>query len=134
MTHLFSRQVEEREVFQATWESEILQTQETQRREYRAFVIELYREYQQRLGLLPDNNTEETLNEAEKKLDGKEIVKAAADRIQQSLDKTKKRSGSTSSNATDDQSSSNRRRQSSSASMFSQLSSSSSDAKEKVPQ
>ncbi|KAI9018785.1 hypothetical protein CLU79DRAFT_818781 [Phycomyces nitens] len=86
MTHLFTRHIEEMEVLQATWASDLLQTQQTQRQEYRDFVIELYREYQLRLASLTDENNlkpEDTLAMAEKKLDGKEIVAAAAGRIPQ---------------------------------------------------
>jgi hypothetical protein len=86
MTTIFTRQVEEMEVFQATWQSDILQTQQTQRQEYREFVIELYREYQSRLTSLSDEQhlkPEDTLAVAEKKLDGKEMVAAAASRVRQ---------------------------------------------------
>ncbi|KAI7907621.1 uncharacterized protein BX663DRAFT_547320 [Cokeromyces recurvatus] len=82
MTTLFTRQVEEMEVFQATWQSEIMQTQQTQRQEYRDFVIELYRAYQSTLASLSDSEhlkPEDTL----KKLDGKEIVAIAANRMRQ---------------------------------------------------
>ncbi|KAI9323160.1 hypothetical protein BX666DRAFT_1883930 [Dichotomocladium elegans] len=84
MTHLFARHVEDMEVFQATWASDIMQTQETQRREYRLFVIELYREYQRRLVALAEEKNlkpEEVLIEAERSLDGKDIVKTAAERV-----------------------------------------------------
>ncbi|RCH77892.1 hypothetical protein CU097_000316, partial [Rhizopus azygosporus] len=66
MTSLFTRHVEEMELFEATWQSDILQLQQTQRQEYREFVIELYREYQ---------------NRSEEKPDGKEMVEAAASRV-----------------------------------------------------
>ncbi|CAO3698796.1 unnamed protein product [Rhizopus microsporus] len=66
MTSLFTRHVEELELFEATWQSDILQLQQTQRQEYREFVIELYREYQ---------------NRSEEKPDGKEMVEAAASRV-----------------------------------------------------
>ncbi|KAI9474059.1 MAG: hypothetical protein EXX96DRAFT_541704 [Benjaminiella poitrasii] len=84
MTTIFTRQVEEMEIFQATWQSEIMQAQQTQRQEYREFVIELYREYQSRLASLSDEEhlkPEDTLVLAEKKLDGKEIVAAAANHM-----------------------------------------------------
>lgn len=85
MTHLFARHVEEMEVFQATWASDILQIQQTQRREYRLFVVELYREYQARLAALMDDGTggggSLSLNEAERKLDGKDMIKVAAERV-----------------------------------------------------
>jgi hypothetical protein len=80
MTSIFTRQIEEMEIFQATWQSDILQTQQTQRQEYREFVIELYREYQSRLASVSKDNT---IAGAEKKLDGKEIVHAAAGRVRQ---------------------------------------------------
>ncbi|KAK4519967.1 uncharacterized protein ATC70_010211 [Mucor velutinosus] len=95
MTTIFTRQVEEMEVFQATWQSDILQTQQTQRQEYREFVIELYKEYQSRLASLSDEQhlkSEDnalgvlavaTTAVAEKKLDGKEMVAAAASRVRQ---------------------------------------------------
>ncbi|EPB91034.1 hypothetical protein HMPREF1544_02103 [Mucor circinelloides 1006PhL] len=95
MTTIFTRQVEEMEVFQATWQSDILQTQQTQRQEYREFVIELYKEYQSRLASLSDEQhlkSEDnalgvlavaTSAVAEKKLDGKEMVAAAASRVRQ---------------------------------------------------
>jgi hypothetical protein len=78
MTTIFTRQVEETELFQATWQSDILQTQQTQRQEYREFVIELYREYQSRLAFISDNDK---VSAERKKLDGKEIVAAAAGRM-----------------------------------------------------
>ncbi|KAL9553347.1 hypothetical protein MBANPS3_003321 [Mucor bainieri] len=95
MTTIFTRQVEEMEVFQATWQSDILQTQQTQRQEYREFVIELYKEYQSRLASLSDEQhlkaednalgvlAVATTAVAEKKLDGKEMVAAAASRVRQ---------------------------------------------------
>lgn len=83
MTTIFTRQVEEMEVFQATWQSDILQTQQTQRQEYREFVIELYREYQSRLASLSDEQHLKPQDIAEKKLDGKEMVAAAASRVRQ---------------------------------------------------
>ncbi|KAL0095865.1 hypothetical protein J3Q64DRAFT_1629430 [Phycomyces blakesleeanus] len=86
LSSLFARHTEEMEVLQATWASDLLQTQQTQRQEYRDFVIELYREYQLRLASLTDENNlkpEDTLAMAEKKLDGKEIIAAAAGRIPQ---------------------------------------------------
>lgn len=95
MTTIFTRQVEEMEVFQATWQSDILQTQQTQRQEYREFVIELYREYQSRLASLSDEQHLKSEDNAlgvmavaataaaEKKLDGKEMVAAAAGRVRQ---------------------------------------------------
>ncbi|CEP15593.1 hypothetical protein [Parasitella parasitica] len=95
LTAIFTRQVEEMELFQATWQSDILQTQQTQRQEYREFVIELYKEYQSRLASLSDEqhlkSQDHTLGlmavantaEAEKKLDGKEMVAAAASRVRQ---------------------------------------------------
>lgn len=86
MTHLFARHVEDMEVFQATWASDILQTQQTQRQEYRSFVIELYQEYQQRLAALSHEKNlkpEDVLLEAEKNLDGKDIVSVAAERVRQ---------------------------------------------------
>ncbi|KAI7886679.1 hypothetical protein K492DRAFT_155950 [Lichtheimia hyalospora FSU 10163] len=86
MTHLFARHVEDMEVFQATWASDILQTQQTQRQEYRSFVIELYQEYQQRLAALSDEKNlkpEDVLLEVEKNLDGKDIVSVAAERVRQ---------------------------------------------------
>ncbi|KAI9361978.1 hypothetical protein BD770DRAFT_360710 [Pilaira anomala] len=79
-TTLFTRQVEETEMFQATWQSDILQVQQTQRQEYREFVIELYREYQSRLSHLSDEKQQDVLT----KLDGKEIVAVAAGRVKQS--------------------------------------------------
>ncbi|KAI9269203.1 hypothetical protein BDA99DRAFT_417379, partial [Phascolomyces articulosus] len=97
MTHLFARHVEDMEVFQATWASDILQTQQTQRREYRAFVIELYREYQQRLVTLSNEKNlkpEDTLIEAEKNLDGKDIVKVAAERMKENDVKRRRQSSS----------------------------------------
>ena len=97
MTHLFAKHVEDMEIFQATWASEILQTQQTQRREYRAFVIELYREYQQRLAALSNEKNlkpEDTLIEAEKNLDGKDIVKVAAERIKENDVKRRRQSSS----------------------------------------
>ncbi|KAI7866040.1 hypothetical protein BDF14DRAFT_1882937 [Spinellus fusiger] len=87
MTHLFASHVEDMEVFQATWASDLLQAQQTQRQEYRDFVIELYREYQFRLASLTDGNSgrpeDDTLVMAGKKLDGKEIIATAAGRIPQ---------------------------------------------------
>lgn len=85
MTTIFTRQVEEMEIFQATWQSDIMQTQQTQRQEYREFVIELYREYQSRLASLSEEEKEDNTSvvAAEKKLDGKEIVAAAASRVKQ---------------------------------------------------
>ncbi|KAI8888399.1 hypothetical protein K501DRAFT_240777 [Backusella circina FSU 941] len=85
MTTIFTRQVEETELFQATWQSDILQTQQTQRQEYREFVIELYREYQSRLAFISDNNNNDKVSPSaeRKKLDGKEIVAAAAGRMRQ---------------------------------------------------
>ncbi|KAF1804441.1 hypothetical protein FB192DRAFT_1339166 [Mucor lusitanicus] len=96
MTTIFTRQVEEMEVFQATWQSDILQTQQTQRQEYREFVIELYKEYQSRLASLSDEQQHLKAEDnalgvlavantavAEKKLDGKEMVAAAASRVRQ---------------------------------------------------
>ncbi|OBZ85856.1 Protein C12orf4, partial [Choanephora cucurbitarum] len=87
MTTLFTRQVEEMEIFQATWQSDILQMRQTQRHQYREFVIELYHEYQARLASLSDEQQmlrlEDTLAMAEKKIDGKELVAAAASRIKQ---------------------------------------------------
>ncbi|KAF7723555.1 hypothetical protein EC973_001844 [Apophysomyces ossiformis] len=86
MTSLFARHVEEMELSRATWDSDILQTQQTQRREYREFVIELYREYQLRLAALSNEKhlqPEDALAVAGKKLDGKEIVAAAASRVRQ---------------------------------------------------
>ncbi|KAI8143621.1 hypothetical protein BJV82DRAFT_611127 [Fennellomyces sp. T-0311] len=97
MTHLFARHVEDMEVFQATHASDILQTQQTQRREYRAFVIELYREYQQRLAALSDEKNlkpEDALIEAERALDGKDIVKVAAERMKESDVKRRRQSSS----------------------------------------
>lgn len=82
MTSLFTRQVEEMEVFQATWQSDIMQTQQTQRQEYREFVIELYKEYQSRLTSLSDEQQKDLIA-AEKKLDGKEMVALAASRVRQ---------------------------------------------------
>ncbi|KAI8351802.1 hypothetical protein EDC96DRAFT_288966 [Choanephora cucurbitarum] len=87
MTTLFTRQVEEMEIFQATWQSDILQMRQTQRHQYREFVIELYQEYQARLASLTDEQQmlrlEDTLAMAEKKIDGKELMAAAASRIKQ---------------------------------------------------
>ncbi|KAI7860230.1 hypothetical protein BDC45DRAFT_493946 [Circinella umbellata] len=97
MTHLFARHVEDMELFQATWASNILQTQQTQRREYRDFVIELYREYQQRLAALSNEKNlkpEDTLIEAERNLDGKDIVKVAAERIKENDVKRRRQSSS----------------------------------------
>lgn len=74
-----TRHTEETQLLQATWQSDILQTQQTQRQEYREFVIELYREYQSRLSSLPDDKQDESL--AMSKLDGKEIVDTAAHRV-----------------------------------------------------
>lgn len=82
MTTLFTRQVEEMEVFQATWQSDIMQTQQTQRQEYREFVIELYKEYQSRLTSLSDEQQKDLIA-AEKKIDGKEMVALAASRVRQ---------------------------------------------------
>lgn len=79
MTSIFTRHVEEMELFQATWQSDLLQTQQTQRQEYREFVIELYREYQTKIASLSDEKRDLLI--AEKKLDGKEIVEAAASRV-----------------------------------------------------
>ncbi|KAI8083759.1 hypothetical protein BDF21DRAFT_437960 [Thamnidium elegans] len=81
MTTIFTRQVEEAEIFQATWQSDILQTQQMQRNEYREFVIELYREYQSRLSNMSDEKQQDAL--AMSKLDGKEIVAVAAGRVRQ---------------------------------------------------
>ncbi len=81
MTNIFTRQVEEMEVFQATWQSDIMQTQQTQRQEYREFVIELYKEYQSRLSLISDEKLQSSM--IEKKLNGKEIVAIAASRVRQ---------------------------------------------------
>ncbi|KAI8640997.1 hypothetical protein BD408DRAFT_403732 [Parasitella parasitica] len=97
LTTIFTRQVEDMQVFQATWQSDILQTQQTQRQEYREFVIELYKEYQARLASLSDEQHLKTQDNAlglmaeantaaaaaEKKLDGKEMVAAAASRVRQ---------------------------------------------------
>lgn len=67
---------EELRLFQISCQSDILHTQQTQRQEYREFVIELYREYQSRLALLPEDDAL-----ALSKLDGKEIVDTAARRV-----------------------------------------------------
>lgn len=111
MTHLFARHVEEMEVFQATWASDILQIQQTQRREYRLFVVELYREYQARLASLMDDGSSPglSLNEAERKLDGKDMVKVAAERV--------RKASSSSSSLEDNGSARSRNRQNSSASL-----------------
>ncbi|KAI8341446.1 hypothetical protein BC941DRAFT_467500 [Chlamydoabsidia padenii] len=55
-THLYEQHVEEMEIRQATFASDMLQTQQSQRQEYRDFVMELYREYQLRVILLSENN------------------------------------------------------------------------------
>ncbi|KAI8365259.1 uncharacterized protein BYT42DRAFT_550150 [Radiomyces spectabilis] len=87
MTNVFARHVEELELFQATMASDIHQTQQTQRHEYREFVVELYREYQARLSTLSDNDRHQQLEDAlavaEKTLDGKEIVATVAARMRQ---------------------------------------------------
>ncbi|KAG0186852.1 hypothetical protein DFQ28_007213 [Apophysomyces sp. BC1034] len=126
MTSLFTRHVEEIELFRATWDSDILQTQQTQRREYREFVIELYREYQLRLAALSNEKhllPEDALAVAGKQLDGKEIIAAAAGRVRQWTSGSHK-DGSTSTNSdnqpTEVTSPLTRRRQSSSASYSSQ--------------
>lgn len=54
--HLFAQHVEEMEVKQATFASDMLQTQQSQRQEYRDFVMELYREYQLRINLSLENS------------------------------------------------------------------------------
>lgn len=79
MTSIFTRHVEEMELFQATWQSDLLQTQQTQREEYREFVIELYREYQSRLANMSDEQRDALI--VDKKLDGKELVEIAASRV-----------------------------------------------------
>ncbi|KAI9251569.1 hypothetical protein BY458DRAFT_523892 [Sporodiniella umbellata] len=80
MTTVFPRHVEEMELFRATWQSNILQTQQTQRQEYRAFVVELYREYQSRTALCSEEKQNQQTTE--RKLDGKEMVEVAASRVQ----------------------------------------------------
>lgn len=80
MNTILARHAEEIEIIQATWQSDILRTQQTQRQEYREFVIELYREYQSRLASISKDNA---LVGIEKKLDGEEIVAAAAGRARQ---------------------------------------------------
>ncbi|KAG2212410.1 hypothetical protein INT47_001771 [Mucor saturninus] len=71
---------EEIQAFQLACQSDISHTQQTQRQEYREFVIELYREYQSRLTLLPDLKLQDDAL-ALSKLDGKEIVDTAARRV-----------------------------------------------------
>ncbi|CAO3593403.1 unnamed protein product [Absidia cylindrospora] len=91
-SHLFVQHVEEMEIKQATFASDILQTQQSQRQEYRDFVMELYREYQMRTSALYENNNSDDntqLNsdatgskmEIAKSIDGKDLVTTAANRI-----------------------------------------------------
>ncbi|ORY99737.1 hypothetical protein BCR42DRAFT_497288 [Absidia repens] len=95
-SHLFVQHVEEMEIKQATFASDILQTQQSQRQEYRDFVMELYREYQMRTSALYENSNSDDntqLNSASpttstgskveiaKSIDGKDLVTTAANRI-----------------------------------------------------
>lgn len=74
-TQLFAKHVEEMEIMQATFASDILQTHQSQRQEYRDFVMELYREYQLRLSQYKTNQ-----QDVMTMIDGKELVDLAASR------------------------------------------------------
>jgi hypothetical protein len=83
-TYLITQQVEELEVCQATWASDIHETQTTQKREYRDFIAQLYQEYQNRLALSSQEVSPSTLNgvsKATENVDGKEIVSAAINKM-----------------------------------------------------
>ncbi|KAI8062531.1 hypothetical protein BC940DRAFT_308481 [Gongronella butleri] len=69
MTHLFTKHVEEMELAQATYASDVLQLQQSQRQEYCEFVMELHREYMLRA---PANN---------KAIHSKDLIAAAASRV-----------------------------------------------------
>lgn len=68
---------------QATWASEILQIRQTHRREYRDFVVQLYQEHQIRLSTpgSPTGSSFATTATEGDKIDGKEIVAAAMNRM-----------------------------------------------------
>ncbi|RUP51785.1 hypothetical protein BC936DRAFT_145987 [Jimgerdemannia flammicorona] len=91
--HARSRHMEDIEIRQATWASEIHQNCQTHRSEYRDFVVQLYQEHQIRLSALgpstsrgpsPSSSSVITAGGAppgSDKIDGKEIVAAAMNRM-----------------------------------------------------
>lgn len=86
-TYLITQQVEELEVCQATWASDIHETQITQKREYRDFIAQLYQEYQNRLAQSAQDTSSCTINGSSKTtdtVDGKEIVSAAINKMKTS--------------------------------------------------
>ncbi|KAG2189096.1 hypothetical protein INT44_004238, partial [Umbelopsis vinacea] len=82
-TYLITQQVEELEVCQATWASDIHETQITQKREYRDFIIQLYQEYQARVAQTQQGNLPNGVNHSKPSdiIDGKEIVSATINRM-----------------------------------------------------
>lgn len=85
-TYLITQQVEELEVCQATWASDIHETQTTQKREYRDFIIQLYQEYQERLGQSQEGSPQISTSHTKppENIDGKEIISAAINRMKSS--------------------------------------------------
>lgn len=86
-TYLITQQVEELEVCQATWASDIHETQITQKREYRDFIAQLYQEYQNRLAQSAQDTSSNANNGSSKPteaVDGKEIVSAAISKMKTS--------------------------------------------------
>jgi hypothetical protein len=82
-TYLITQQVEELEVCQATWASDIHETQITQKREYREFIIQLYQEYQARVAQSQQGSLQNGVNHSKPSdiMDGKEIVSATINRM-----------------------------------------------------
>lgn len=85
-TYLITQQVEELEVCQATWASDIHETQTTQKREYRDFIIQLYQEYRDRLAQSQEGGAPTSSHDTKppETIDGKEIVSAAINRMKSS--------------------------------------------------
>ncbi|KAI8096929.1 uncharacterized protein BX664DRAFT_325210 [Halteromyces radiatus] len=79
-THLFAKHVEEMEIMQATFASDVLQTQTSQRQYYRDFVMELYREYQLRTDVTIPDDASSLSKSSASLVDGKDLVATAASR------------------------------------------------------
>ncbi|KAL1919277.1 uncharacterized protein VTP21DRAFT_1969 [Calcarisporiella thermophila] len=78
LTQYFARHVEEMEVAQATWASEIEQLQASQRAEYREFVLKLYEAHEAYLNRQThvNANSQENLEQI-----GKEIISSAMSKL-----------------------------------------------------
>ncbi|ORX56961.1 hypothetical protein DM01DRAFT_1268375, partial [Hesseltinella vesiculosa] len=78
MNH-FTNHVEELELAQATYASDVLQLQQSQRQEYCDFVMELYREYLLRTSSLTDQSSSTT--DPIKTMAAKDLITTAAARV-----------------------------------------------------